>query len=290
MKTGRQRRWMIATLLTCTCLLMATEGRHTDVIASFEKPDSADNWGSVNDGVMGGVSTGSAERTDRQTLRFTGNLSLENNGGFASIRMAPRDLKLGNAAGIIVKARGDGRTYWVGLRTARQFGASSYRAFITPATDAFSETFIPFTDFNLEAFGRDVGGPPLDPAAIRSIGFTIADKKPGAFELEIESIQAVLEPEPELLQPPPTLSPTDLIQLAISQGVPLFNNGNPAACAAVYEITCEALRSMPEVSADSRQTLSRALARMRATSEAGERAWILRYALDAVLADQISSD
>ena len=100
------------------------------MLASFEKPDSAQNWISVNDGVMGGVSEGRFERTERKTLLFTGNLSLENNGGFASIRTKPSVMNLAGASGIIVKARGDGRTYWVDLRTARQFGASSYRAYL----------------------------------------------------------------------------------------------------------------------------------------------------------------
>ena len=44
----------------------------------------------MNDGVMGGVSDGRFRVTERQTLEFYGTLSLENNGGFASVSSCPR--------------------------------------------------------------------------------------------------------------------------------------------------------------------------------------------------------
>ena len=52
----------------------------------FALPGAASGWQVVNDGVMGGVSEGTFEITDRNTLAFVGTLSLENNGGFASVR------------------------------------------------------------------------------------------------------------------------------------------------------------------------------------------------------------
>ena len=42
-------------------------------------------WRAVNDSVMGGVSMGRMVKAE-DTLRFDGELSLENNGGFASVR------------------------------------------------------------------------------------------------------------------------------------------------------------------------------------------------------------
>ena len=75
-----------------------------------------------------------------------------------------------------------------------------------------------------------------------------------------------------------------MIERAIKLGVPLFNKGDPAACAAVYEITCEALRVMPEVAPASRQTLTQALTEIREEKSARKQAWILRDALDRVAA------
>ena len=264
--------------------LAAVAAKDAEVIVSFEKQESAQDWVSVNDGVMGGISKGGLERTDRNTLLFTGDLSLENNGGFASIRSRPRDMNLAGASGILVKARGDGRTYWVDLRMARQAGATSYRAYLPTAKGEFRETLIPFSDFKLQAFGRQLPGGLVDPAAIASLGFTIADKNPGPFEMELESIKGVFEdvPPPAIEPSANPLTPAELIELAINRGVPLFNSGSPEACAAVYEVTCEALRIMPGVSAASRSDLARSLTEMRAEKTKTQKAWILREALDRI--------
>lgn len=412
------------------CLIRMAFGQETKLIASFEKPSSAREWFSVNDNVMGGVSDGSFRRTRRKTLLFTGDISLENNGGFASIRSKPRDLDLAGATGISVKVRGDGRTYWVGLRTDRQFGASSYRAFLRTTRGKFTETVIPIADFKPQRYGRTLRGGPVDPAEVSSIGFTIADKKSGPFRLELKHVKAVFADEEPGLDngsgtivavaseagtfktllaaataagladvlagegPFTVFAPTDkafanlpkgtvtnllkeenkqqlvdvlkyhvlagrinlskalavsaattlqgeqvnvafrdgrvrigpatlvqsdirasngiihvidqvllpstkvskgltpkaLIELAIERGVPLFNNGQPEACAAIYEITCEALRTMAGVSDKSRKDLGRALAKMRRAITHSRKAWILRYALDRVLASNIQSD
>jgi uncharacterized surface protein with fasciclin (FAS1) repeats len=98
----------------------------------------------------------------------------------------------------------------------------------------------------------------------------------------IHVIDAVLLPPESSVRP---MTPAELIALAIERGVPLFNSGNAAACAAVYEVTCEALRIMPGVSDDSRNDLVGALAKTRAAKTDREKAWILRHALDRAAAE-----
>ncbi|MCE9533999.1 MAG: CIA30 family protein [Planctomycetes bacterium] len=71
--------------------------------------DAAKAWQTVNDGVMGGVSEGKFKITDKKTLEFFGTLSLENNGGFASVRSKAKKLGLQKGDTIIAKVRGDGR-------------------------------------------------------------------------------------------------------------------------------------------------------------------------------------
>ena len=46
-----------------------------------------DKWRIVNDGVMGGISKSNIYLNEVSNIIFAGNVSLENNGGFASIRM-----------------------------------------------------------------------------------------------------------------------------------------------------------------------------------------------------------
>lgn len=251
------------------------------VLASFQVKDSLKGWISVNDGVMGGVSKGGFKRTEAGTLLFSGRLSLENNGGFASIRTEPRPMDLTGATALLIKARGDGRTYWAELRTAGQMGASSYRADLPTRKGEWIETRIPLADFKLQAFGKSLPGGSINAAKVDSLGFTLADKKAGPFELEIEQIYQVLLPPDAAGKP---LAARGLIELAIDRGVPLFNDGNPAACAAVYEITCESLRLLPDVTEDARKDLERALREMRTEPSARQKAWILRNSLDRVFA------
>ena len=78
---------------------------------------SAEPWRAINDGVMGGISAGRMVQTEAG-LRFEGELSLENNGGFASVRRVV-EADLAETGGVLLKLRGDGRTYKVSLRPAR---------------------------------------------------------------------------------------------------------------------------------------------------------------------------
>ena len=98
--------------------------------------------------------------------------------------------------------------------------------------------------------------------------------------------QVLLPPEPSSN----VLSPTRLIELALDRGVPLFNDGSPEACAAVYEVTCEALRMMPDVSKESQKDLGQALARVKLAGSDREKAWILRYALDRVISRRMKEE
>ena len=82
---------------------------------NFTVADAAKEWQAVNDGVMGGISEGTFRITDKRTMEFFGNLSLENNGGFASVRTKARKLGLEKGDTLVAKVRGDGRQYMLNL-------------------------------------------------------------------------------------------------------------------------------------------------------------------------------
>jgi monofunctional biosynthetic peptidoglycan transglycosylase len=86
-------------------------------IFEFESNNEAEQWISVNDGVMGGVSQGQMRFTDQGTALFSGALSLENNGGFASVRTYPQQYDLEGYAGLAIRIKGDGRRYKLRIRT-----------------------------------------------------------------------------------------------------------------------------------------------------------------------------
>jgi hypothetical protein len=86
------------------------------LIYDFEGQDTAALWVRVNDGVMGGLSQSTLTLTQESTAVFAGTLSLENNGGFASVRTYPYDFGLGEYEGLTFRVRGDGRGYKLRLR------------------------------------------------------------------------------------------------------------------------------------------------------------------------------
>jgi len=176
------------------CLGEAQVSEKEDAIrVLFDSVDSSETerWLVVNDNVMGGVSNGEASRTEDGCLRFSGSISLENNGGFASIRSQPTDFGLGDYLGIRIRVMGDGRTYQFRLRTDRNLDGIAFRQEFETIDNEWVEVELPFASFLPTFRGRiltDVG--PLDPADIRQLGFLLADKRAGAFRLTVDRIVA----------------------------------------------------------------------------------------------------
>jgi len=139
-------------------------------------------WTSVNDGVMGGRSKGSA-RVDDGRLVFGGEL-VTDGGGFASVRAPAGKLGLAGAEGVRLRVRGDGRTYSFRL----QVGEVSYRARFAAGPE-WRDVWLPFREFVPTRRGRVLDRKPVHPARVESVGLLIADKKDGAFRLEVGAIE-----------------------------------------------------------------------------------------------------
>jgi NADH dehydrogenase [ubiquinone] 1 alpha subcomplex assembly factor 1 len=178
----------MVTLLLVGIFSMADD--KPQVLFDFSAPDAVKAWQAVNDGVMGGVSEGQFSITDRKTIEFFGKLSLENNGGFASVRTKAKKLGMGKGDTVLVRVRGDGREYSLNLYLDQPRMAFSYRAALKTKKDEWMEVRFPLDKFEATSFGRvipDAGA--VKPEEVNAIGFMLSDKKPGDFKLEIEWIQ-----------------------------------------------------------------------------------------------------
>ncbi|MGD8699988.1 MAG: CIA30 family protein [Gemmatimonadales bacterium] len=181
----------ILPLLLALWSVPASQQPDSVVLVDFARSTAAD-WYVVNDGVMGGVSSSDMEVTADGTGVFAGRLSLENNGGFASVRTAPATSDLSAFAGLVLRVRGDGRRYQMRLRTDARFDGLAYRAEFDTEADRWITVVLPFDAF-VPTFRGYVppNAPPLDPGAIRQFGLLIADGQEGEFRLEVERIIAV---------------------------------------------------------------------------------------------------
>ena len=159
------------------------------VLFDFNTPDSARQWQTVNDGVMGGRSDGKFRITKDKSMQFFGTLSLENNGGFASVRSRRIKLDLKQDDSLLFKVRGDGRRYSFNLYVPRPLIAFSYRASFQTKKDEWIEVSLPLEKFVATSFGRVVRNQKLDPREVNRLGILLGDKKAGKFNLEIDWIK-----------------------------------------------------------------------------------------------------
>lgn len=169
--------------MSLTALLVAI------TLLDFDDPADAALWRPVDDVVMGGVSRSAFEQAETGVARFRGDVSLENFGGFASVRTLPRDWDAAGAKAILLRVRGDGKTYKFTIRTGDGFDGIQYQQRFTATAGAWSDVRLPVQDFVATFRGRKVPfAPSLDPARVRAIGLMISDKQAGPFELLVDRI------------------------------------------------------------------------------------------------------
>lgn len=176
-------------LLIATACLAASSA--SALVLEFAGAASEPEWTAVNDGVMGGLSQG-GPRMDEGVLHFTGTLSLENNGGFSSVRTKPGNYDLSASKAMVLRVKGDGRAYQLRISTdARHRGSRiSYGAEFPTKAGEWIEVKVPFDKLVPSHHGNQLAGPPLDLAKVEEIGLLIGDGKAGEFALAVEWMKA----------------------------------------------------------------------------------------------------
>ena len=179
-------------LLLVVFLMQAVTEISLRPLLDFAGPDTAQKWQAVNDNVMGGVSDGRFRITADSTMEFSGRLSLENNGGFASVRTKPTNFNVHAGDTLVVRVKGDGREYVLNIYTKSRRMAFSYRAPLPTTKDEWTEVSVPLEEFVPTAFGNRVQGMgPVAADQINSLGFMLSDKKAGPFKLEMEWVKII---------------------------------------------------------------------------------------------------
>ena len=163
-----------------------------NLIYSFDAPFSAQDWRPINDGVMGGVSFSEMQFDVAGHAVFQGNVSLQNGGGFASVRASSFNLGGPGTLAYSLMAWGDGRTYKLNFRTDAEFDGVNFQFSFTPPAGCWSRTVMPVAEFLATYRGREVqGAPSLLPELVTQVGLMISDKQAGPFRLLVKSISAI---------------------------------------------------------------------------------------------------
>jgi len=128
-------------------------------------------WSVVNDGVMGGRSSGFVA-VSNGALRFTG--SLVTQGGGFTLTRARCVVNLTGQAGLELRVRGSGRQFQLEVDDGeRRFGRNVSRRASFPTTAEWTVVRIPFTALRNTIFGQTVQAPPIDLTRIQSVGLYI---------------------------------------------------------------------------------------------------------------------
>jgi len=177
-----------AALLSLCCAVAASSPTHL-----IDDPTA---WRIVNDGVMGGMSNSRVSRAG-DALRFAGEISLQNNGGFASIRRPFEAAARGDdAKGFALRVRGDGNRYRLRLYTrdaaGSENGYSHYAVFDTRAGEV-TAVQLRWPQFAASFRGRAVDAPPIRLAEVIGVGVMITkdDHRDGRgpFALDLLGIE-----------------------------------------------------------------------------------------------------
>ena len=145
-------------------------------------------WYTVDDDVMGGISNSTVEIEQPDILLFSGTMSLDNNGGFSSVRSDWEPINLSDYDGVLIRLFGDGKIYRLRIRSATAGSEIAYNAYFETNPNEWGLVYVPFKDMVPKFRGIVMDVDTLDTTSIGSFGFMLSDKQPGEFRLMIDWI------------------------------------------------------------------------------------------------------
>ena len=156
------------------------------MIFDFNKKTNIENWIIVDDVVMGGKSSGTFKLSAEGHGVFEGAISLENNGGFSSVRYRFEKILIREYTKIILKIRGDGKKYQFRIKP----NSDDYYSYISPfsTTGEWQEIQILLKDMYPSFRGRKLDQPNFSNDYIEEITFLIGNNSQEEFKLLIDKI------------------------------------------------------------------------------------------------------
>lgn len=153
----------------------------------FSLENNASDWYILDDVVMGGQSQGQFKINNDGHGMFFGTVSLENNGGFSSVRYHFKTKDVSNYSKITLRIKGDGKTYQFRLKKNAEDNASYIYEFKT--SKDWMSIDIPFSEMHPGFRGQKLQRPNFEGDYMSEIAFLIGNKKAQDFKLLIDCIK-----------------------------------------------------------------------------------------------------
>ena len=166
--------------------LFTMNSQEQTIIYDFTEKSELSGWRIVDDGVMGGLSQGRFGIHKNGNAVFFGLVSLENNGGFSSIRYNFKKISLDKFSKIVLRVKGDAKTYQFRIKRRQRDYYSYVKEFQT--TKDWSEIKIDLSEMYPVFRGRKLAMDNFSSQSIEEIGILISNKKNENFKLEIDKI------------------------------------------------------------------------------------------------------
>ncbi|SNC74785.1 Complex I intermediate-associated protein 30 (CIA30) [Marinobacter sp. es.048] len=165
-----------------------SNNRGNPILVTFDTKGERLEWDSLGDQVMGGQSDGELIHSDGGVGLFDGTVRLDNGGGFASVKADfPEPIDASQSTGIELLAKGDGKTYKIGLRNSTNRRSIVYQHAFTPDTADWSRIRLPFSEFIPTWRGKTL----TDEAALNlsylaSVSLFVSGRQVGEFQLKMQ--------------------------------------------------------------------------------------------------------
>lgn len=169
------------------CMMILHSSLTSKLIFDFNKKSDVQDWIILDDAVMGGLSSGTFKLNADGFGVFEGNILLDNNGGFSSVRYKFPRIQIKEYTMIIVKLRGDGKKYQFRIKS----NSGDYYSYITPFSTSgeWQEIEIPLRDMYPSFRGKRLDQPNFSNDYIEEITFLIGNSKKEKFKLLIDRIE-----------------------------------------------------------------------------------------------------
>lgn len=173
-------------VLTHLILMVSMAISSSMVIFDFNKESDISDWEIVNDAVMGGRSGSEFHINDEGHGIFKGTVSLENNGGFASLRHRFNQKKIAGFKKVTIHLKGDGKRYQFRAKTNKNDQQAYVSYFET--TGEWQTIEIKLSALEPTFRGRKLNMPHFPADELEEVGFMIGNKVNENFELVIDKI------------------------------------------------------------------------------------------------------
>lgn len=157
-----------------------------NIIFDFQKKSDISTWKVVDDVVMGGKSNGNFVLNEKGNGLFYGIISLDNNGGFSSVRNQFLAKNIKSASKIKILLKGDGNDYQLRIKKNKDDYFSYVATFKT--SNDWETIEIKFSEMEPRFRGNSLNMSNFSSNSFEEIAFLIGNKKAQDFKLEIDKI------------------------------------------------------------------------------------------------------